>query len=554
MNETTDASAIFAPIWRRKWLILLVGLLVAGLSYAYYKRQASVYQATTQIYLANGSEEQSLLSNSQGEKKLNERSIADQAAIVNSNVVSEAVHGLLRRENARAALKGKAHAKAAAGTDFIAITAEAGSGKAAAKLANTYAQVYIKRTRSAYQKEVRAAIAETRKELRRVEAQASAPKKGSGKGSTGAPATSSAATLQAATLASRISQFESDLSVAGAAQTSPAVAKKAELLSPMPKKNAIFGFVLGILLASIAAYSLGRLDRRLRSLAAIETAFHTSALAALPKVRRPIIRRDGQPTLSAPLLEPLRRAHTTLRMGNTLDRGAGAPPRLLLMLSADAADGKSTVVCGLALTGRDAGERVAMVEADLRRPVLAKLLDVSGPNGLAEVLAGGVACGAAMQRVAHAQPQARAGTSESGGGGATTLVETRSSIGTGSASVLVAGGPASNPPALLASHASEDLLRSLADEYDSVLVDVPSPLEVSDAMGLLHLVDGIVIVARVGHTRQASAQRLVELLERSPSAPVLGVVANDVTPGELKRLGFSPQVGEKGRFSSLLRR
>ena len=73
-------------------------------------------------------------------------------------------------------------------------------------------------------------------------------------------------------------------------------------------------------------------------------------------------------------------------------------------------------------------------------------------------------------------------------------------------------------------------------------------------MPLLHLVDGIVIVARVGHTRQASAQRLVELLERSPSAPVLGVVANDVAPKELSRLGFSPQGGGEGRFGSLLRR
>ncbi len=549
MNETTDASAIFAPMWRRKWLILLVGILVAGLAYAYYKRKPSLYQSTTQIYLANGSEEQSLLANTSGERKLNERAIADQATIVNSSVVSEAVHALLRKEHARAALKGKAHAKAAAGTDFVTITAEAGNGKAAAKLANTYAQVYIRRTRSTYQKEVRAAIASTRKVLRRVEAQTSASKAGTrGKGAT--PTTSSSATLQAATLVSRISQFESDLSVAGAAQTSPA--KKAVLLSPMPKKNAIFGFVLGLLVASIAAYALGRLDRRLRSLTAIEAAFHTSTLAALPKVKRPIVHRDGRPTLSGPLLEPLRRAHTSLQLGDVIARSAGRRPGVLLVLSPDAADGKSTVVSGLALVARDSGERVAVVEADFRRPVLSKLLDVNAANGLADVLAGGVAFGAAMQRVATAEAQATPGASESGAGGVTTLVEARA--GTGSTSVLAAGGPAPNPPALLASPATEDLLRSLAEDFDSVVVDVPSPLEVSDAMPLLHLVDGIVIVARVGHTRQASAQRLVELLERSPSAPVLGVVANDVAPKELSRLGFSQQGGGEGRFGSLLRR
>jgi Mrp family chromosome partitioning ATPase/capsular polysaccharide biosynthesis protein len=551
MNETTDASAIFAPLWRHRWLILLVGVLVAVGSYMYYKRQPSVYQATTQIYLANGSEEQSLLANAQGKKTLNERAISDQAAIVNSNVVSEAVHNLLRREHALAALKGKARAKAAAGSDLVVITAEAANPKAVAKLANTYANVYIKRQHVTYLKEVRAAIAATRREMGRVEAQANAPRTGSRGKTSGAAPVSGSAALQAATLASRINQFESDLTVTGVAQISPAKPKKAELLSPMPKKNAIFGFVLGLLLASIAAYVLGRLDRRLRSLTAIEAAFHTSTLAALPKVKRPIIHQDGQPRVSTPLLEPLRRAHTALELGSALARGGEGSPRVLLALSADAGDGKSTFLAGLMLARSDAGERVALVEADFRRPAQATLLNVSAPQGLTQVLEGRLAAGEAMQRVSSSNQSAHLAASESDSAGVSTLVEARE--GTGSASVLVCGGPSANPPALLASGATEELLSALAEDYDSVLIDVPSPLEVSDAMPLLHLVDGIVIVARVGHTRQASAERLMELLERSPSAPVLGVVANGVATGELARLGFSPQHGE-GRLRTLLRR
>jgi Mrp family chromosome partitioning ATPase/capsular polysaccharide biosynthesis protein len=551
MNETTDASAILTPVWRRKWLILLVGVLVAAGSYAHYKRQPSVYQATTQIYLANGSEEQSLLASAQGKRTLNERAISDQAAIVNSNVVSETVHNLLRAEHDRAALKGKARAKATAGSDLVAITTEARNGNAAAKLANTYASVYINRQHATYLKEVRAAIVTTRRQLRRVEAQANAQRAArAGKGS---GAVSGSAALQAATLAGRINQFESDLTVSSVAQISPATQKKAELLSPMPKKNAIFGFVLGLLLASIAAYMLARLDGRLRSLASIEAAFRTSALAALPKVNRPILHEDGQPRVSTPLLEPLRRAHTALQLGSVA-RGAEHTPRVLLALSADAADGRSTFLAGLALARRDAGERVALVEADFRRPVQAKLLDITAPHGLAEVLEGRIAAGDAMRLVSR-PPQPHAGpiTGEAvAGGGVSTLVQARSD--TGAASVLVCGGPSPNPPALLASAATEELLRALADDHDSVLIDVPSPLQVSDAMSLLRLVDGIVIVARVGHTRQASAERLMELLERSPSAPVLGVVANGVATSELKQLGFSPQDGEKGRLRALLRR
>jgi Mrp family chromosome partitioning ATPase/capsular polysaccharide biosynthesis protein len=556
MNETTDASAIFAPLWRRKWLILLVGVLVAVLSYVYYKRQASVFSASTQIYLANGSEEQSLLSTSTDKRALSERAIADQAAIVNSNVVSEVVHNRLREEHshvALVALKGKVHAKPATGSDFIAITAEAHNAKAAVKLANTYAQVYIKRSRGTYQKDVKAAIAATAKELRRVERQASATKLTShGKGATTTTGTDGAAALQAATLASRINQFESDLAVAGVVQISPATTKKAELLSPLPKKNAIFGFVLGLLLASIAAYALGQLDRRLRSLGAIEAAFNASILAALPKVKRPIIHRDGEPTLSGPLLEPLRRAHTALQLGGAPEHSGLGRPRLLLVLSADGADGKSTLISGLALVQREFGERVVVVEADFRRPVQAKLLDVASPTGLADVLAGRVSLGEALQLVASVTSPSPTDVVAADGGGVSTLIQARSD--TGSASVLVCGGPAPNPPALLASEPAEDLLRSVAEDFDSVLIDVPSPIEVSDALPLLHLVDGIVIVARVGHTHQASAQRLVELLERSPSAPVLGVVANDVAPRELNRLGFTPHHGGAGRFRASLRR
>ncbi len=550
MNETTDASALFAPLWRRKWLILLVGALVAAGSYAHYKRQHSVYQAATQIYLANGSEEQSLLASAQGKKSLGERAISDQAAIVNSNVVSEAVHNQLRAEHARAALKGKARAKATAGSDVVAIAAEAANAKAAAKLANTYASVYIKRQRATYVKEVRAAIVTTRRQLRRVEAQANAQKAArAGKGSS---AVSGSAALQAATLASRINQFESDLTVSSVTQISPATAKKAELLSPKPKKNAIFGFVLGLLLASIAVYVLSRLDRRLRSLTAIEAAFHTSTLAALPKVSRPIQLEEGQPRTSTPLLEPLRRAHTALQLGS-LARGAEHAPRVLLALSADPADGRSTFLAGLALTRRDAGERVALVEADFRRPVQGRLLDVNAAQGLAQVLEGRLSAGEAMRPVSGpSQLPADNVASESIAGGVSTLVQARSD--TGAASVLVCGGPSPNPPALLSSGAAEGLVRALAEDHDSVLIDAPSPLEFSDAMSLLHLVDGIVIVARVGHTRQASAERLIELLERSPSAPVLGVVANGVATSELARLGFSPQHGEKGRLRALLRR
>ena len=109
----------------------------------------------------------------------------------------------------------------------------------------------------------------------------------------------------------------------------------------------------------------------------------------------------------------------------------------------------------------------------------------------------------------------------------------------GSVSVLLSGTSVANPPALMASDAMAVLLRSLSEQFDSVLIDAPPPFEVSDVVPLLQLVDGLILVARLGHTRDASAQRLALFLERTASAPVIGAVANCVPRKDMEKYGFS---------------
>jgi Mrp family chromosome partitioning ATPase/capsular polysaccharide biosynthesis protein len=554
MNETTDATAIFAPLWRRKWLILIVGILVAAATYAYYRRQPSVYTVSTQVYLGGGSEVQALLNTTQSKRTLNERAIIDQATLINSSAVGEAVRLRLQKEHELAASRGNATAKSKAGSDFITITTEAHSARGAAQLANAYAQVYITQQFDNYRQQVKAQIASTRQQLRRIEegetAGASTTKgTGSAKGAApssakgAAPSTSSTGTpasavIQAATLSSKISQLYSDLASPGVQQISPAKPRAAVQVSPRPRKNAIFGFVLGVLLAAIVAYTLSRFDRRLRSLGEIEALFQTQILAVLPTARRPIVRRPGrEPRPARSLMEPLRRLHTSLELGDMLEHDREGAPRLILFLSPDAGDGNSTIIAGLALVQRDAGERVAVIEANLRQPIQAKLLDGEARYGLTDVLAGTIAVDEAMQRV-KSLPQA---SSNSAGGavGVATMLD-------GSVSVLVSGKAVANPPALLAGHGMADLLRSVAEDFDYALVDAPSPLAVSDVMPLLHLVGGVVLVARVGHTREVSAQRLVQLLKSVSSAPVLGVVANNVSRADLARYGFSSAQSKRG--------
>src|SRR5271155_5273231 len=109
-------------------------------------------------------------------------------------------------------------------------------------------------------------------------------------------------------------------------------------------------------------------------------------LTVLPRVKSPIVHQGGEVRPSRQFEEPLRRLHATLQLANVHAEGRQDAPRSILFISADSGDGKSTVAAGLALVQREAGERVAVVEADFRRPVMAKLFGVGSAHGLAEEL------------------------------------------------------------------------------------------------------------------------------------------------------------------------
>jgi Mrp family chromosome partitioning ATPase/capsular polysaccharide biosynthesis protein len=550
MNQSTDASAMFAPIWRRKWVILAVGILVGLGTFLYYKHQRPHYGATTQLYLGAGAEEQLPLSGA-AVKKSSAPEGKTQAVLINSPIIKQAVHDRLRKEKktkaVKAALKGKTKAKATEKSEFITISSEARNAKGAVLLANLTAQTYVRRENGNYRHSVESAISLARRQRRRIEtgqelraAEQGAIAKKAGKVTTNSK-TSTSITLQIAQLSSKINQLESSLGIVNVRQLTQAKSRK---LSTSPKKNAVFGFIIGLLLAAFAAYALARLDNRLRTVADIEAAFQTQILTALPVVRRPIVHGDGPPRPSKLLLDPAQRLSTAVQMATVPGPDGPRAPRTILLVSAQSGDGKSTVASNLGLVLRDAGAAVAIVEADLRRPTLARLLGLGAQTGLAEVLSGRLRLDEAFQLV---------------GGGGASGAETGPPVATmvrpqvgGSASVLV-GGVADNPSLLLSGAGMADTLSAVARDYDYVLVDAPPPLEVSDAMALLGLVDAIVIVARAGQTRSVAASRLVQVLARTPSAPVLGVVANGLAQKDIKRYGFSTYTG-RGWRSKLLRR
>src|ERR1700693_3246082 len=157
MNETTDATAIFAPIWRRKWLILAVGIVVGVAAYFYYKNKQHIYQGSTQVYLGASAEEQ--LPGEKSTGKSATATIASQATIINAIVV-EQVHKRLVAEGEGALVKGgRVEAEVPEKSEFIVITAEAHTARAAVLLVNATARAYIARQTATRQALIEKSIA-----------------------------------------------------------------------------------------------------------------------------------------------------------------------------------------------------------------------------------------------------------------------------------------------------------------------------------------------------------------------------------------------------------
>jgi Mrp family chromosome partitioning ATPase len=199
----------------------------------------------------------------------------------------------------------------------------------------------------------------------------------------------------------------------------------------------------------------------------------------------------------------------------------------LLVTSGIPGEGKSTVVRDLALIYAEAGEAILIIDADLRRPSIARLLGVEPPLGLAQVLRREV--GIAEAVVPLHRPGAR-GVSANGSNREALTGDPRLR---GSIDLLSYGECVPNPVGLLGSEAMKSTLTAARGRYDIVILDSAPLLAVADTVPLLEAVDAVLLVARLGLSTRDTADRLTALIERVPKANLAGIVTNDLRGGLL---------------------
>lgn len=273
-------------------------------------------------------------------------------------------------------------------------------------------------------------------------------------------------------------------------------------VSPKPLRNTIFGGLIGIVLGIGLALLLEQLDRRVKRREDLEDATGLTLLATVPKRKAFDREHLGHGALSPAETEVFRLLRANLRYFKVKQ-----DVKSVVVTSAEPGEGKTLVSLGLALAAVTSGERVLLLEADMRDPGLTRVLGLPETDGLSQVLAG-----------------------DSGGNLADAVVSLQAgdladAIGDAKLDVVPAGTIPGNPTALIESGRMKELLSLVESEYDLVVIDTPPVLVVSDAIPLIVGTDGVLVVSGLGVSTRNAAAELAEQLERL-DAPTLGMVAN----------------------------
>jgi capsular exopolysaccharide synthesis family protein len=272
---------------------------------------------------------------------------------------------------------------------------------------------------------------------------------------------------------------------------------------PMLAAALMFGVLFGLFVVYVQELA----DTSLRSGEEVR-ALGLPCLALIPEMRRRHIGRLRVEDYAA--LKPLSGFAEQVRgLRASLWRGGATRPGVVAVTAARPAEGKTTLALSLARVTAMAGERVLLLDCDLRRPSLARLLGAEGQPGLAECLIGT----ATLAQVIRKDPLT-------------------------SMAYIPAGSAGADAAGLFMSDAMARALQTLRQEYDLVLMDAPPALAVSDTRLIARLADATLFCARWERTRREIARHAIELLDES-QASIAGLVLTRVDARAHGRSGYA---------------
>ncbi len=268
---------------------------------------------------------------------------------------------------------------------------------------------------------------------------------------------------------------------------------------PSATTSAAVGAILGLIVAAAIIAMAEFFDHRVRDTSGLWALGDLNTLGGIRSVRglsRPTERLVMLARPHSRTAEEFRSLRTVVL--STLDSMGRA--RILQIASPRNGDGKTTVACNLAIAVALVGRRVALVDADLRNPMVAELFGLDVEPGLTDHLRDErLNLGELMLQTAHPN-----------------------------VAVLPAGSEVANPAELLGSSRMAAVLETLRDEYDIVIVDSPPLLAVADGRELAPLVQATALVVRLGRTDERDLLAVRTEMQQA-GMQIAGVIINEAT-------------------------
>jgi polysaccharide biosynthesis transport protein len=303
-------------------------------------------------------------------------------------------------------------------------------------------------------------------------------------------------------------------------------------IGPNRNQTIMLGFIISLVLGIGLAYVIENLNTTIRTVEDVTRATQLPLLAVIPTLTDtvPQIKRNGEaqkangikelktavlkdiddsfellhdysdkPVLahSMKMFSAAAEAYRMLRT-SILFSTAGQPPKTVLVTSGQPGDGKTTTVFNIALALTQLKAEVVILDCDMRRPRVHKLLQLTKREGLSTFLTSGGDLDKFISRgpVPHL-------------------------------SILPCGFVPPNPSELISSENMKELLRSLEERFDYIIMDSPPLVTVTDPIILSTLVDGVILVVKSGQSKSELVSRVCQYLS-SVGAKVLGVTLNNL--------------------------
>lgn len=480
--EEAAGLRVYVETLRERWkMIALIVLITTAASIAYVATATKEYESQAEILVTPVSSSDPILATLGLITESSEptRPIETASKFVTNIDVAEIVKKELGTEESAEALLAKISAAPIAQSNVVAVTAKAESPEYSQELVNAFAKAAVTdRTRRLHER-IDATVPQLEQQI------AASPTE------TGVAGESLGAELA--------------LMQTLRNSTDPTIAVDAEAATPGEKVwprtalSVVAGIFAGLVIGIAAAFAAQTLDPRLRREQQLRRSYSLPILARIP--RDPSGRSEGRP-LNPRKVEPITtEAYRTLR-SSFISRAAQTPGRgrVVLVTGSSVAEGKTSTAVNLATSLALAGKRVILVESDLRRPSLARALEIdSVDTGVVSTLLGN-----------------------------TTLEEALVSLPDygGNLRILPADNEGGWIAELFSIPAAETMLENASQIADFVIIDSAPLTEVVDALPLALRADDILIVVRLGRTRIVNLSRLTELLADHGIKPIGFAIVN----------------------------